>query len=101
MSAPTVTDTGYEIEEHTRADAIHIRAVDTRPGKWRAGIVGALLRTDRGDDEEWHLLVYGGVDSDLLPLSLIPNGTVQTRSKETAIEWIRCIAALYAKAVAA
>ena len=102
MPAGTVTEIGYEIEEHTMATgAIHIRAVDTSPKAYRAGIAGAFQYVNPGGPDEWMLLVYGGVDPELLPLSLIPSGTVRTPSKETALEWVRCIAALYAKAVAA
>ena len=56
--------------------------------------------TRPGDSDEWHLLVYGGADPELLPLSVIPNGTVRTGSKEMALEWINCIARLYVKAAA-
>lgn len=101
MSTPTVSELGYEIEEHTTADANHIRAVvDGSTDGYRPGIVGAVQGTTPGDTDEWLLLVYGGADPDLLPLSVIPNGTVRTRSKETALEWINCIARLYVKAAA-
>ncbi|MEH3135915.1 MAG: hypothetical protein PGN30_13055 [Mycolicibacterium neoaurum] len=103
MSASTVTETGYEIEEHDTGAGRRIRAVDTTAGvgRHRPGICGALEHIDHEGKREWSLLVYGGRDPDLLPLDLIPDGLLLTRSEETARQWVRCIAALYAKAVAA
>lgn len=101
MSTPTVSELGYAIEEHETDDALHIRAVDTRGGRWRPGIVGAVQWKKPPGDDEWSVLVYGGADPDLLPLSVIPTCTVRTPSKETALEWINCIARLYVKAAAA
>lgn len=101
MSAPTVTEVGYEIEERTTDDGVHIRAVDTSYPIARPGICGALQHISSDGIEQWGLLIYGGRDSQLLPLEMLPDRLAMVRTKESALQWVRCIATLYAKAVAA
>ncbi len=102
MSAPTVTEDGYEIEERTTVDGLHIRAVDnTSYPIARPGICGALQHTSADGTEQWGLIIYGGSDPALLPLALIPDRLAMVRTKEAALQWVRAIATLYAKAVAA
>lgn len=100
MSAPTIAGPGYEIEEHSTDEGVHIRAVDTC-SYGRPGICGAVLHVNPDGTEQWGLLVYGGADSELLPLALIPDRLAMVRTKEAALQWVRCIATLYAKAIAA
>ena len=89
MSAPTVTEAGYEILPD--GDSC-VRAIQDG-GNW---IAAALLVSHRDEPERWIVIAHSCAEGGDIPVA-----PLTCSDKGVAVEWLHYLAALYMKAVAA